>query len=127
MPSSQGSTVTFASEPLGSLTGWRINPAVAQFEESTHVNSTIWGTGAAARVLREYTCSAVEPGGADVRLYGCPPFLWTDTGTKGTLVITFDGGSFSIDAFLESFEVTASVGEMLVGTASFRFSGQDGS
>jgi hypothetical protein len=126
-PTSHGSSVSFSGENIGYLTGWRVAPATAQFEESTHIGSTVWGTGAAARVLREYTCSAVEPGGADVTLFGCPPFLVTDTGSQGTLAILFDGGSFSIDAFLESYEVTASVGEMLVGTARFRFSGQDGS
>lgn len=123
-PTSHGSSVSFAGENIGWLTGWRFSPATAQFEEATHVGSTVWGTGANARVLREYTCSAVEPGGAEVTLFGCPPFVNQDTGSQGDLVVSFDGGSFTINAFLEAFEVTASVGEMLLGTARFRFSGQ---
>jgi hypothetical protein len=42
-------------------------------------------------------------------------------GTKGTIVC--DKLSISGDAFCEDFELTAQVGELIVGTASFKLTG----
>ena len=68
-------------------------------------------------------CLGIEPGGADVRLRDCPPFLVDAAGMRGVLVVGFATGSFTFDAFLETFDVAGNVGEFLVGTARFRFSG----
>ena len=122
-PSSQGSYVTFAGTPIGRVTNWRVTPGTAQFTNVTNVGSLVIGTGVNARVVNQYECLGIEPGGADVRLRDCPPFLVDASGMRGVLVVGFATGSFTFDAFLETFDVAGNVGEFLVGTARFRFSG----
>jgi hypothetical protein len=56
-------------------------------------------------------------------LLGAPPHIKGDIGKKGTLSIYFDGGSLSAEAFLEEFEVTGSVGELIKGSATFILTG----
>lgn len=122
-PSSQGSSVTFNGVPLGRVTNWRASPGSASYVEKTHVGSQILGSGANSRIVREYDCVSVEPGSVDVTLFGCPPYAAADTGLKATLIVSFDGGSLTAEAFLDTFEVTAQVGQFLVGRANFRFTG----
>lgn len=122
-PTSQGSGVTFAGVPFGRLRSWRVQPGTATFDEWTHVGSTVIGTGPNARVVKQYACTAIEPGGVDIGLYGCPPLNKVDIGRNGSLTVLFDGGSIALDAYLEDFDVSGSVGEFLVGTAKFKFSG----
>jgi hypothetical protein len=123
-PTSQGSTVTFGGTPIGRLTSFRVTPATAVVEDVTNVGSDVIGAGATARVLREIACTGVEPGGVDITLFGCPPFVSDDTGLEAYLIVTFDGGGFENYAILESFEVTGNVGQFLTGAARFRFMGQ---
>jgi hypothetical protein len=59
-----------------------------------------------------------------VRLLGCPPYGVEDIGSRGTLTVTFDGGSISWHAILLSFEVEGSVGDLLRGSAEFAFTGE---
>lgn len=124
-PTSQGSTVSWGGTPLGLITAVRVTPATAHFEEVTNVESTVWGVGGNARTVREFDCVSVEPGTIDVSVYGAPTYAVDETGEKKELVVTLSNGSISGEAFLESFEVSASVGEFLVGSARFRFSGSD--
>lgn len=123
-PTSQGSIVTFGGTPMGSLTSFRVMPATAVIEDVTNVGSDVIGSAETARVLREIACTGVEPGGVDITLFGCPPFIPEDTGHTDTLSITFDGGGLNSYAILESFEVTGNVGQFLTGAARFRFMGQ---
>ena len=122
-PSSQGSNVSFAGTTIGRLTNWRASPGTARLEEVTNVGSTVIGTGSFARVVSQYECLGIDPGGADVSLRDCPPFGVNDIGRRGTLTVTFSTGSISLDAFLETWDVSGNVGEFLRGTARFRFSG----
>jgi hypothetical protein len=115
--------VSFAGQALGRLTGWKITPGTAQFEEYTSVASTVIGTGQDARVVRQHVCTSIDPGGVDVNLFGCPPYTAGGIGSRGTLAVTFAGGSISLEAYLETFDVTGQVGEFLTGTARFKFSG----
>lgn len=123
-PTSQGATVSFGGTAIGRLTSFRVTPATAVFEDVTNVMSDVIGSGATARVLREIACTGVEPGGLDVTLFGCPPFIAEDTGHQAALSISFDGGAIGNFAILESFEVTGNVGQFLTGAARFRFMGQ---
>lgn len=122
-PKSHGSSISFNGQALGRLTSWKLQPGTAQFEEWTHVGSTVIGSGANARVVKQYVCTSIDPGGADVSLFGCPPYSSSSNGQNGMLVVLFDGGSLSLDSYLETFDVTGNVGEFLVGTARFKFSG----
>ena len=120
---SQGSTVSFDGNPIGSLVGFTASPAQAVTTEATTVSATIYGTGVDSRVVKKLECTAIDPGTVSVRLLGCPPYAVSDIGTKGTLDVDFDGGGISWDAILMSFEVEGSVGELLRGTATFQFTG----
>lgn len=122
-PSSQGSTVSFNGEPIGSLVRWRTIPGSAKFTDVTSQASQIVGSGDSARVIAEVDCTAIEPGGADVTMRGVPPWVLEDIGTRGGLSVTSAGGNVSLEAFLESFEASGSVGQFLEGTARFRFTG----
>ena len=122
-PTSQGSTCTFNGSSLGRVTGWRAAPGTAVFVESTNITSTILGSGDGTRIVKSYDCIAIDPGTVEVTLYGCPPFSSLQIGLRGTVAVTFDGGSISRTAYLETFDVTGQVGEFLVGKATFKLSG----
>lgn len=122
-PSSQGSSVSFEGTALGRLTQWKFEPGTATFQDCTSQESYVVGTGDEARVVKDYTCTAIEPGTVEVSLFGCPPYVRNDCGKKGTLAVTFEGGGLSEVAYLERFDVTGNVGAFLVGTARFRVTG----
>lgn len=122
-PSSQGSAVSFDGTPMGRLTSWRIVAGNAQFQEVTSLVSPVIGSGGDARVVAQWDCTKVDPGGVDIQVRDCPPFITSQIGSRGTVVVTFATGSVSLDAFLETFDVSGNVGEFLRGTARFRFSG----
>jgi hypothetical protein len=123
-PTSQGAAVSFGGTPIGLLTGFRVSPGTAVFEDVTNVGSDVIGTGWDARVLREIACTGIEPGTVEVNLFGCPPYLVTHIGLSGSLVISFAEGGFEFQAYLETFDVTGSVGQFLTGSARFRIAGQ---
>jgi len=123
-PTAQGAAVSFGGSPIGRLTGFRVSPGTAQFEDVTSVGSDVIGSGWDARVLREIACTGIEPGTVEVNLFGCPPFVNEDTGLVRALVISFAEGGFDFMAHLEAFEVTGSVGQFLTGSARFRIAGQ---
>jgi len=118
---SQGSTASWNGNAIGYITGIQVNLGNAIFEDATSVASDVIGSGSDARIVRQWECVAIEPGTAEIRLYGVPNYSLTDIGSKATLAIVLADSSFSAQAYLESFDVSASVGEFLVGTAKFRF------
>jgi hypothetical protein len=122
-PSSQGSIVTFDGAQLGRLTDFQAIAGTARFEEVTNVLSRVVGTGDAARVVSQYECLGIDPGGANITMRDVPPYILDDIGARGTLTVSMSGGTLVADAFLETFDVAGSVGEFLRGTARFRFSG----
>ena len=123
-PSSQGSSCSFNGQTLGRMTRFRISPGAAVFAEKTNITSEVVGVGANSRIVKTYDCVAIDPGTVEVTLYGCPPYANADTGTRGTVSVSFEGGSLTRPAYLETFEVTGSVGEFLVGQAVFKLTGE---
>lgn len=122
-PSSQGSTVSFKGGSLGRLTNFSVQPGTAALTDVTNCLSTVVGSGNETRVRREYECLAVDSGAVEITLWGCPPYTRDEVGSRGSLSVTFDGGSLSAEAILEAFDVKGSVGQFLVGTARFRMIG----
>lgn len=122
---SQGSTVSFNGTPIGSLLSWEVTPAQATTTDATSQDSTILGAGQLARVVKQVDCTAIDPGTASITFLGGGDFVQNDTGTTGILAITSDAGTISIEAILVSFTITASVGELIKGTAGFQFTGND--
>lgn len=121
-PTSQGAYVVWNSAQIGYLTRFRVAPQTAVYSDKTNVTCTVVGTGNNSRVIRRHDAVAIDPGTAEVTLYGCPAAL-NQVGLRSTLLIAFDGGTISLEAFLDSFEVTGQVGEFLTGQAVFKFTG----
>jgi hypothetical protein len=105
------------------MTRFRISPGAAVFAEKTNITSEVVGSGANARIVKTYDCVAIDPGTVEVTLYGCPPYTNAQIGSRGTVSVSFEGGSLSKPAYLETFDVTGSVGEFLVGQAVFKLTG----
>jgi hypothetical protein len=121
--SSQGSTVSFAGAAIGQLVGWRVSPGQAAVEDFTGFGCDILGTGADARVVKRMDATAVDPGTAEVRLLGVPPYVATEIGKKGSLYFSYDGGGFTLQAILLSFDIEGAVGEFIKGSATFQLTG----
>lgn len=122
---SQGSTVSFNGVPVGELLSWDVTPATASVTDATSQDSTILGSGADARVVKQVDCVALDPGTATITFLGSGGFVVNDTGMSATLSVTSEAGSVSLDAILVSFQITGSVGELIKGTANFQFTGND--
>lgn len=117
--SPQGTTVYFDGVLIGYLTGWDWSIEGANPVEVTHVNSTVVGSGAAARVVREYDCTGVEPSTFAFTFKGPPSYGPDDAGKKATLTFTGGGGYWTGEAILRKFTHVAKVGEFTDGTAQF--------
>lgn len=123
LDSSQESTVTFNGEALGKLTGWNLTAGAAVMSDATSVESQVIGEGDQTRILKEVHCVAIDPGRLQVRLFGCPPFMISDIGTRATLEVEFEGGSLTCQAILDTFDVEAVPGDLLKGQVSFYLTG----
>lgn len=123
-PSSHGSICIWNGVQLGRVTRFRAAPSTAVYAEKTNITSTVVGTGANARILKTYDCVAIDPGTLEVTLFGCPPYAYGDVGQKASASFTFSGGSITLPAYLDSFEVVGQVGQFLVGQAVFRLTGE---
>jgi hypothetical protein len=122
---SQGSVVFFAGQPIGELLSWDVTPANASVTDATSQDSTILGSGADARVVKQVDCVAIDPGTASITFLGSGGFVVNDTGMSGRLAVFSEAGSVALDAILVSFQVTGAVGELIKGTANFQFTGND--
>lgn len=121
---SQGSTVTFDGQPLGSLLSIRYRSGTAGKYDITSVDSPLLGDGDNCRILRQSTVTSIDPGSVSVSLLGAPPYSEDDIGKAGSLSISTPGHQLSGEAFLESYEIDAQVGDLLKGTATFQFTGE---
>ncbi len=121
---SQGSTVSFKGLALGSLLGWDVTPAAASTTDCTSLDSVLLGSGIEARIVKSVDCCAVDPGTASVTFLGSNGFITNNVGEVGELAIESDAGSLALEAILQSFQITAAVGELIKGTATFQFTGQ---
>jgi hypothetical protein len=115
---SHPSTVTFAGLS-GGLLGFTMSPGAAGIQDVTSHSSSVVG----GRVVRDYVCTSIDSGTATVRLLGDPGFARDDIGTEGPLSVETPAGSLSAKAILRSFDVEASVGELVRGTAEFTLIG----
>lgn len=124
MPSSQGAAVAFNGVPIGYLTQVTVSGGTANLTEVTNVTSPVYGFGRYSRVCRQYDCVSIDPGSVSVTLLGASPYAPGDIGGKGPLVFSASaGGAFFPEAVLETYDVSASVGELLTATATFRVTG----
>lgn len=123
MPSSQGTTVSFAGSSIGSLLQVTVDAGTAVTAETTSVTSASLGSGTSTRIRKQRECTAVDPGGVTLRLLGDPPFTASSVGMSGTVSFSCSGASLTAQAILEKFEIECSVGDFVRSSVSFVFTG----
>lgn len=122
VPSSQGSTVSFGGSELGSLIAIRVTGASASGTDVTTMESSTTGTGSGSFIARQLDVVAVDPGSVSVTFFGAGPSA--AVGEKGELSVSVAGSTvLSGEAFLSSYDVEASVGELVRGSATFQLTG----
>ena len=122
LPSSQGATASWGGT-LYNLTGITVSPRSASTFDATSVDSGMVGSGNNRRVVKTYECALVDPGDATVKFIGTG-FAITSIGLADTLTLSIGGSSISGEAILESYEIDAAVGDVVRGSAKFKFTGK---
>lgn len=123
LPDSQGATISFRGTELGVLIGFSPAFAVANVSEMTSIRSRVIGTGPAARVIKQYSATSIEPGTVTMRFLGAAGLARDDCGFAGSLVISWPGGALAGDAYLEQLDADWTRGELRQWSATFRFTG----
>lgn len=121
--SSHGTSVSFGGVNIGYLDGYDWEVKAGQLVEKTHVGSRVVGTGASARVVKEYDCTSVEPPTLTFTFFGPPSYSKDDAGAKGTIVFSTPGATVSGPAILVSFSHSGRSGQWSKGVASFQLTG----
>jgi hypothetical protein len=121
--SSHGTTVSFDGVPIGYLTGFDTECKAGETHEVTHVESPVFGTGANARVVKEYDVTSIEPPTLTFTFWGPPSFLSTDAGLKAEIVFDSPGNLISGEAILMAFNHSGRAGQWSTGTATFQLTG----
>jgi hypothetical protein len=112
------SSVSFGGN-FGGVLSFTFTPGTAGIQDVTsHYSQVNQG-----RIIRDYVCTSIDSGTASVRLLGSSGFGRLDIGTQATLSVTTPAGSLSATAILRSFELEATVGELVRGSAEFTIIG----
>jgi hypothetical protein len=120
--SSQGSTFSWGGS-FGSLTGISFQSAQAEMVDVSGSGATLRSSGDGQAVIRKFACLAVDPGGVQIKFIDGGGFSDDQVGTEDGLSVSIGGFGGGGMAVLESFSVEASVGDLVRGTANFRFTG----
>lgn len=120
--SSHGVAVTFDGDLIGWIDDfdWEV---IATILERTNVTSRVVGTGANARVVKEYDCVEVDPPTLDIAFWGPPAEDMDGGGRKGELTFSAPGVEFYGEAILKSFGHSGKKKEWSRGRASFQLTG----
>lgn len=121
--SAQGTVVTFGGVNIGFLTGFDVQAKSGQLYDKTNVSSPIVGTGANARILREYDCTSVEPPTIQITFWGPPSYAATDAGLKAAIVFDAPGDEIYGQAILTEWNHQGRVGQWTTGSATFQLTG----
>jgi len=122
LPSSQGSTASWGGS-LNGLTGITVSPRSASTFDATSVYSGQVGEADNLRIVKTYECALVDPGDATIKFIGTG-FAISDVGRAQTLSLSVGGSSISGEAILESYEIDAAIGDVVRGSAKFKFTGK---
>lgn len=122
MSSSQGSTVAVNGRVIGKLLN--IAPAIKAGPafNITNLGSPVIGRGGDARIVQQLNCASVEPGSMTCQLLGLPG-ITINAGAAVTLSFSVAGYSLSGEAFLDSFQPVAAVGDFVRCSMTFQFTG----
>ena len=110
----QGETFSWGGS-VGEVLSISVSPRKANLTDVTTMAHTVETGGF---IVRRYECLSVDSGEASVRFFG-NGFAVSDIGTKAGLSALGVSG----EAILESYEVEASVGDLVRASAKFRFTG----
>lgn len=121
--SSQGTAVSFGDVPIGYLKSFDSSAEVASLEDVTNITSPVVGSGADARVVKQYDALMIEPVKLTLSFWGSPPFSASDVGTKAELAFSGAGAVISGEAVLMSIGHAGRAGEYSEGTATFQLTG----
>ena len=119
---SQGTTVSFSGS-ISQLLTVNVCASAGGTTDATGADAPVLGQGANARVLKQLDMTSVEPAKVSITHLGATPFTVDDIGRKSTLTVTGTGFGLSAQAYLSSFETTASVGDLLRSSAEFQLTG----
>lgn len=119
---SQGSTFSWGGS-YGSLTGISFQSAQAEMVDISGSGATLRGTDGGQAVVRKFACLAVDPGGVQIKFIDGVGLSDDDVGAAAPLSVSIGGFGGGGMAVLESFSVEASVGDLVRGTANFKFTG----
>lgn len=115
---SHPTTVTFPG-----LTGGVISVSFSAGSAGVQDVTSFASAASEGRVIRDYVSTSIDSGTASIRLIGSVGFTRSDLGKTGTLSITTPAGSFSSEAILTAWDVEASVGDLIKGSANFTLIG----
>jgi len=120
--SSQGSTVFVNGRMVGRLLS--IAPAfkAGQAFDCTNVNSPVLGSGGNSRLVRQLNCASAEPGSVTCQLLGLPG-VSIGAGSSVQLSVNVAGAVWSGEAYLDSFQPVAAVGDFVRCSMTFQFTG----
>lgn len=121
--SSHDTVVSFNGVAIGWLTGFDVESKAGEMYESTHAGSTVVGTGANARVIKEYDCTSVEPPTITITFWGPPTYTAQDTGLKAAIVFDSPGDAISGEAILVSWNHSGKANQWSTGSATFQLTG----
>jgi hypothetical protein len=115
--------VVFGNVGIGYLTDFDVDAQAGQVFEKTNVSSPVIGTGADARVLKQYDCTSIEPPTISLRFWGPPSFSMFDCGKKALIEFDAPGDYISGEAILVSWKHAGRAGQWSTGEAVFRLTG----
>jgi hypothetical protein len=120
---SQGATLSFNGQQLGTYIGMSPRWSVGSVHETTNKNSPVLGSGADSRVLKQFAVSTMEPGTVEVRFLGNPTLNINQIGNAGTLSIVWEGGQYSGKGFATELSGEITAGDLIRWSMTFHFSG----
>ena len=124
VPDAQGATIVFDGVTLGICQGVTPSFRAGAVHEVTGIRSPVIGTGQNARVLKQYTCTSIEPGTFTARFLGSSSLTRADIGRPGVLRFTdANGASLAYQAFLVDLNPDWQRGELVQWAAVFQVSG----
>jgi hypothetical protein len=121
--SSHGAIAVFDGTEIGWLTDFDWEAAVAQLVERTNVTSTVVGTGANARVVKEYDCTEIEPPTLSFAFWGPPGVEVTYVGKRASLEFSAPGVTIGGEAILKKIRHSGRSREWSRGYAEFQLTG----
>ncbi|MBT4886041.1 MAG: hypothetical protein HON07_02375 [Planctomycetaceae bacterium] len=122
--SAQGTTVSWGGDDLGMLTSVQVRAGRSQLVDVTSVNATVIGSGTSSRVLREVGVASVEPASISLIAYSTGISVnQNDRGDIRMLNVTGNGWSYSGNAILMDYNLTANVGGFVTISMEFQFTG----